>query len=51
MKPKRTHGLDWIDSHSLKVANPLIEDSLILLSIKREFVLKEVETSADIPTP
>ena len=31
MKPKRTHGVDWIDSFSLKKAGPLIEDSLIHL--------------------
>ena len=30
-KPKRVHGVDWIDSYSLKVASPLIEDSLIHL--------------------
>ena len=38
MKSKRTHGLDWIDSFSLKAASPLIEDSLIHLinlSIRR----------------
>ena len=38
MKPKRTHGVDWIDSFSLKVASPLIEESLIHLinlSIRR----------------
>ena len=31
MKPKRVHGVDWIDSYSLKVASPLIEDALIHL--------------------
>ena len=37
MKPKRVHGVDFIDAYSLKVASPLIEDSLmhlINLSIK-----------------
>ena len=37
MKARRTTGLDWIDSYSLKLAGPLIEDSLlhlINLSIK-----------------
>ena len=28
-KPKRVHGIDWIDSFSLKIAAPLIEDALI----------------------
>ena len=31
MKPKRVHGTDWIDSYSLKIASPIIEDSLIHL--------------------
>ena len=31
MKPKRVHGVDWIDSHSLKIASSLIEDALIHL--------------------
>ena len=31
MKPKRVHGVDWIDSYSLKIASPLIEDALIHL--------------------
>ena len=31
MKSKRTHGIDWIDSFSLKLASPIIEDSLIHL--------------------
>ena len=31
MKPKRVHGTDWIDSYSLKVASPLLEDSLLHL--------------------
>ena len=31
LKPKRTHGVDWIDSNSLKVAGPLIEESLLHL--------------------
>ena len=31
MKPKRVHGVDWIDSFSLKIASPLIEDALIHL--------------------
>ena len=31
MKPKRVHGIDWIDSYSLKVAAPLLEDSLLHL--------------------
>ena len=31
MKSKRTHGVDWIDSFSLKLAGPIIEDSLIHL--------------------
>ena len=38
MKSKRVHGVDWIDSFSLKIASPLIEDCLIHLinlSIKR----------------
>ena len=29
MKPKRVHGVDWIDSYSLKIASPLLEDALI----------------------
>ena len=29
MKPKRVHGVDWIDSFSLKLASPLIEESLM----------------------
>ena len=33
MKSKRVHGVDWIDSYSLKIASPLLEDSL--LSIKQ----------------
>ena len=28
MKPKRVQGVDWIDSFSLKIASPLIEDAL-----------------------
>ena len=38
MKPKRVHGTDWIDSYSLKISSPLIEDCLmhlINLSIKK----------------
>ena len=38
MKSKRTHGIDWIDSFSLKASSPLIEDCLIHLinlSIRR----------------
>ena len=31
MKSKRTHGVDWIDSGSLKLAGPLLEESLIHL--------------------
>ena len=31
MKPARTHGTDWIDSFSLKVASPLLEDCLLNL--------------------
>ena len=31
MKPKRVHGVDFIDSFSLKVASPLMEDALIHL--------------------
>ena len=31
MKMKRTHGLDFIDSGSLKLAGPLVEESLIHL--------------------
>ena len=31
MKFKRIHGNDWIDSYSLKLAAPLIEDALIHL--------------------
>ena len=31
MKSKRTHGTDWIDSYSIKLAGPLLEDSLIHL--------------------
>ena len=31
MKAKRTHGTDWIDSNSLKLAGPLIEESLLYL--------------------
>jgi hypothetical protein len=31
MKPKRVHGVDWIDSYSLKISSPLIEDCLIHL--------------------
>ena len=31
MKPKRVHGVDFIDSFSLKIASPLIEDALIHL--------------------
>ena len=31
MKGKRVHGVDWIDSYSLKLASPLIEDCLIHL--------------------
>ena len=31
IKPKRTHGVDWIDSFSLKIAGPFIEESLIHL--------------------
>ena len=31
MKSKRTHGIDWIDSFSLKASSPLIEDCLIHL--------------------
>ena len=32
MKATRTHGVDWIDSFSLKTAGPLIEDSLLHLT-------------------
>ena len=38
MKAKRIHGVDWIDSFSLKAASPLIEDCLmhlINLSIRK----------------
>ena len=38
MKGKRVHGVDWIDSFSLKVSSPLIEECLIHLinlSIRR----------------
>ena len=31
MKPKKVHGSDWIDSYSLTIASPLIEDALIHL--------------------
>ena len=31
MKSNRTHGTDWIDSYSLKLAGPLIEDALMHL--------------------
>ena len=31
MKGKRLHGVDWIDAYSLKIASPLIEDSLFHL--------------------
>ena len=31
MKCKRVHGVDWIDSYSLKIASPLMEDSLLHL--------------------
>ena len=31
MKCKRVHGVDWIDSYSLKIASPLLEDSLLHL--------------------
>ena len=31
MKAKRTHGVDWIDSFSLKLAGPIIEERLIHL--------------------
>ena len=31
IKPRRTHGTDWIDKSSLKLAGPLIEDSLLHL--------------------
>ena len=31
MKCKRVHGVDWIDAHSLKIAAPLIEESLLHL--------------------
>ena len=31
MKPKRVHGVDWIDSFSLKIASPLIEECLMHL--------------------
>ena len=37
-KASRVHGVDWIDSYSLKVASPIIEDSLmhlVNLSIKQ----------------
>ena len=29
IKVGRVHGVDWIDSYSLKIASPLIEDCLI----------------------
>ena len=29
IKGKRVHGVDWIDSFSIKIASPLIEDCLI----------------------
>ena len=31
MKLKRVHGTDWIDSYSIKVSSPLIEDCLLHL--------------------
>ena len=31
MKPKRVHGVDWIDSYSLKISSPLLEESLMHL--------------------
>ena len=31
MKPKRVHGVDWIDSYSLKIESPLVEEALIHL--------------------
>ena len=29
MKSKRVHGTDWIDSYSIKMASPLLEDNLL----------------------
>ena len=31
MKGKRVHGCDWIDSYSLKIASPILEESLMHL--------------------
>ena len=31
LKGSRVHGIDWIDAYSLKIASPLIEDSLMHL--------------------
>ena len=31
VKPKRVHGIDWIDSFSLQISSPLLEDALIHL--------------------
>ena len=31
MKSSRVHGSDWIDAYSIKIASPLLEDSLIHL--------------------
>ena len=39
LKGSRVHGVDWIDSFSLKIAAPILEDSLlhmINLSIRQE---------------
>ena len=48
MKPARTHGTDWIDSFSLKVASPLLEDcllNLVNLSIV-ELICRKLEATA-----
>ena len=44
MKSSRVHGSDWIDAYSIKIASPLLEDSLVHLvnlSIKQSKFAKK----------
>ena len=53
MKAKRIHGVDWIDSYSLKIASPLIEDGLvhlINLSIRKSIFSKRWKPQLIFPT-
>ena len=45
LKPKRTHGTDWIDKSSLKLAGPLIEDTLLHLCLSLWMIFCDGQTN------